>query len=167
MPESAISGEISDLMECRIMLVETVLKLKGASSAVVSPAATAAEAAQLLAQQHIQIVLVCDANRRIEGVVTDSDILRAVARCTSGKAACCLTVSELMTRDVVTCRRDDRLDDVVATMLKRQLRRIPVVERDGTVAGLFTLREALLRLYEEAKLDEAQLKEYFLGIGYH
>ncbi|HJS33044.1 MAG TPA: CBS domain-containing protein, partial [Alphaproteobacteria bacterium] len=88
-------------------------------------------------------------------------------RCASGKAACCLTVSDLMTRDVVTCRRDDHLEDVVATMLERQLRRIPVVERDRTVAGLFTLREALLRLYEEAKLDEAQLKEYFLGIGYH
>ena len=87
--------------------------------------------------------------------------------CTNKAAHGTFCWNELMTRDVVTCRRDDRLDDVVATMLKRQLRRIPVVERDGTVAGLFTLREALLRLYEEAKLDEAQLKEYFLGIGYH
>lgn len=149
------------------MLVETVLKLKGASSAVITSEATAAEAARLLAQPHIQIILVCGADRKIIGVVTDSDILRAVAQCTGSEAACCLKASDLMTRDVVTCRRDDRLDDVVTMMLKRQLRRIPVVESDGTVAGLITMREALLQLYEEAKLDEALLKEYFLGIGYH
>ena len=151
----------------RVMVVETVLRSGGSDAAVAKRDATAAEAARPLSQQHVQIVLVCKDDRKIAGVATDSDILRAVARCTGREAACCLRVSDLMTRDVVTCHRDDRLDDAVTMMLSRQLRRIPVVERDGAIAGLITMREALLHLYEEAKLDEALLKEYFLGIGYH
>jgi CBS domain-containing protein len=125
------------------------------------------DAAQLLCQQHVQIVVICGPDREIIGVVTDGDILRAVGHCSGEYGACRSDLVGLMTRDVVTCRREDPLDRVVSTMLQRGLRRIPVVESDGTLAGLITMREALLYLYEEAKLDGALLREYFLGIGYH
>lgn len=149
------------------MWVETVLKTRSHDVAVLPLTAKTAEAAQLLCQQHVQIVVVCEPDRRIVGVVTDSDILGSVGRCSADRNACRGEVAALMTRDVVTCRPDDRLERVVSTMLQRGLRRIPVVGNDGTLAGLITLREALLYLYEQAKLDGELLREYFLGIGYH
>ena len=149
------------------MLVDTVLKRRSYDVAVLPPTATTAEAAQLLCQQHIQIVVICGPGRQIIGVVTDSDILRAVGRCAGDSGACRRDLLGLMTRDVVTCRPGDTLDRVVSMMLQRGLRRIPVVGTDGALAGLITMREALLYLYEQAKLDGELLREYFLGIGYH
>lgn len=149
------------------MLVETVLRRRSQEVAVLPLTARAAEAAQLLCQQHIQIVIICGSGGQIIGVVTDSDILRAVGHCPGESGACRGDVASLMTRDVMTCRPGDRLDQLVLTMLQRGLRRIPVVEPDGRLVGLITMREALLYLYEEAKLDGELLREYFLGIGYH
>ncbi len=149
------------------MFVDAVLKAQGREVATLGPDADVAEAARILASQHFQIVIICDAKLHIIGVVTDSDILRAVGECGLSRPACDSTIRQLMTQDVVTCRRDDPLDYVVATMMTRGLRRIPVVERDGRVAGLITLRDALFHLYEEAKLDQALLRDYFLGLGYH
>jgi CBS domain-containing protein len=149
------------------MFVETVLRRRTHDVAVLPLTAKTAEAAQLLCQQHIQIVVICGPGGQIIGVVTDSDILRAVGHCPGDSGACRGDVADLMIRDVVTCSPGDSLDRVVSMMLKRGLRRVPVVEPDGRLAGLITMREALLYLYEEAKLDGELLREYFLGIGYH
>jgi CBS domain-containing protein len=149
------------------MFVQSVLKAWGRDIVTLTPTASVAEAAGLLSRQEVQIVMVCDDGRRILGVVTDSDILRRVGDCQGSRGACGAVVGDLMTRDVVKCRRSDTVESVIATMKARGLRRIPVVEADERAAGLITMRDALLYLYEEAKLDSAMLRDYFLGLGYH
>jgi CBS domain-containing protein len=149
------------------MFVQSVLKAWGRDIVTLKPTASVTEAAGLLSQQAVQIIMVCDENREILGVVTDSDVLRRVGNCDVSGRACHETVATLMTRDVVTCQGKDTLESVVSKMMARGLRRIPVVASNGEAVGLITLRDALLYLYEEAKLDSAMLKEYFLGLGYH
>jgi CBS domain-containing protein len=157
----------SDLAGWLAMRIDSLLKAMVRDVVVLPPAATVAEAARLLAQEHIQIVVICDERRKIVGVVTDSDILREVGRCGSPPGVCACAIEGLMTRDVVTCRRGDPVERVLSIMRERGLRRVPVVDDADALFGLVTMRDALLYLYEEAKLDSEALKEYFLGIGYH
>ena len=149
------------------MLVESVLKATGRRAAVLRPQASVAEAAELLMPGDVQIVVVCDAHAKIAGVVTDSDIVRDLARCRGTERVCAPNISALMSRNVVSCRPQDRVEQILSVMKARGLRRLPVVDEDGAVVGLMTMRDALLQLYEEAKLNETWLKEYFLGVGYH
>lgn len=149
------------------MIVEQVLATKKRTVPTLGPGAGVADAAQLLAREEVGIVVVCDDGRKVLGVVTDGDVLRATARCAGSRSACQGAVRELMSTAVVTCRRKQPVDQVLSLMTERGLRRIPVVADDGTLEGVVTMRDALSCLYDEAKTEERLLIEYFLGVGYH
>jgi len=149
------------------MFVQSVLKATGRKTATLRPEASVAEAAELLASRDVQIVMVCDEHGKIAGVVTDSDIVRDLARCRGTERVCAPNVASLMSRDVVSCRPQDPVEQVLSVMKARGLRRIPVVDDAGGLVGLITMRDGLLYLYEQAKLEENALRDYFLGVGYH
>ena len=81
---------------------------------------------------------------RIVGVVTDRDVCLAVAR----KAASQTPVREAMTADVAKCGVNDDIRDALAVMAKRQVRRLPVVDDRGGVAGLLSMDDIILRAEE-------------------
>lgn len=149
------------------MFIETILKATGSKAAILPPEASVAVAAELLAERDIQIIIVCGKGGKVLGVVTDSDILRDLARCRGTDRVCAPNIAAVMSQNVVSCRPDDPVEQVLAVMKQRGLRRIPVVAESGAVVGLITMRDALLHLYKAAKLDEEALKDYFLGVGYH
>lgn len=149
------------------MLVESVLKSTRRKAVILPPEASIAAAAELLADRDIQIIIICANGGRILGVVTDSDILRDLARCRGTDRVCAPNVAAVMSQNIVSCRPTDRVEQVLSTMKERGLRRVPVVAENGAVLGLITMRDALLHLYEAAKVDEESLKGSFLGIGYH
>ncbi len=71
---------------------------------------------------------------RLVGVLTDRDIvIRVVAE---GRDPLAYTVDTCMSQPVVTVRPDDALDDVVSTMERHQIRRVPVVDERGCCTGI-------------------------------
>ena len=71
------------------------------------------------------------------GMVTDRDLaLRVLAE---GRNPETTRVEEIMSTDVASCAPDDRIDDVLALMTSRQVRRIPVVAANGRLVGLITI----------------------------
>src|SRR5438270_7126636 len=90
------------------------------------PSDTVVRAAQLMAKHHVGAVPVVDDenNRALLGIVTDRDItLRVVAH---GHDAKNIKVTEVMTRDVVTCAPAQNVREAIDIMADRQLRRLPV-----------------------------------------
>jgi CBS domain-containing protein len=149
------------------MLVSTILRNQGAGGvATTGPNAKVAEVAALLAVQPIEMVVVCGPDRKILGVVTDSDVMRCVAGCGADAHACAVDVADVMTRRVVTCAPEDDLDRVRALMSDRGLRRIPVADGDGRFLGLVSMRGALQQQCEESEFEERMLEQYFFGLGY-
>lgn len=144
------------------MLVDTALQKKGTEAATMPPEATLAEAAAMLASRHVGVIVVCDAERKVVGVVTDSDIMRDVASCLGETCSCETSVGAVMTRDVVTCKPEDSLRDVWVTMNNRGLRRIPVVGGDGKLSGIINLRDIFRFLREERQLEAHEL-EFFIA----
>jgi CBS domain-containing protein len=96
--------------------------------------ATLDEVAKLMAHNDCGEIPVLDTADQPVGVITDRDIVcRVVAE---GKNPSAYTVEHYMTQPVVTVRADAPLEDVVATMEKHQIRRVPVVDERGCCAGI-------------------------------
>jgi CBS domain-containing protein len=92
------------------------------------------EVAKLMVQNDCGEIPIVDTGDRIIGVVTDRDIVcRLVAE---GKNPQGHTADSCMSRPVVTVEPDTPLDDVVATMERHQIRRVPVVSGDGSCTGI-------------------------------
>ena len=93
-------------------------------------------AARLLKRYNLGVLPVCDGAGRLRGVVTDRDI---VLRCVAAEGdPARLTVSEIMSRGVVTAGRSEDIDEISRRMAARQLRRIPVTE-EGRIVGMVSL----------------------------
>jgi CBS domain-containing protein len=94
------------------------------------------DAAKKMRELDIGIIPVVEAegNRRLRGVITDRDItIRVVAE---GKDAGTTTVGDVMTRDVMTCNKNDSLLDVMRVMESEQVRRVPITDREGRLVGI-------------------------------
>ena len=101
-----------------------------------SPETTLDQVAKMMIQNNCGEIPIVDVNDQVVGVVTDRDIVcRVVAE---GKNPIAHTAESCMSQPVVTVSPDDPLDEVVATMEKHQIRRVPVVDRRGWCAGIIS-----------------------------
>ena len=91
--------------------------------------ATVAEAAEKMAQNDYGAMPVCNAEGRLQGMVTDRDIVTKVIA--AGKDPRDCQVSELADQgEVVTIGADDSVEEALRTMKQHKVRRLPVI--DGT-----------------------------------
>ena len=102
---------------------------------------TAAAAARLLARHNVGVLPVCKGGR-LQGVVTDRDlVLRCVA---AGLSPDSTTVGQVMTRRVVSVSPQEDADVAAQKMAVEQVRRLPVVE-NGRLVGLVSLGDLAKR----------------------
>jgi CBS domain-containing protein len=101
-----------------------------------SPDTTLDQVAKLMLQNDCGEIPVVDKENRPVGVVTDRDIVcRSVAE---GQNPTAQTADSIMTRTVITVRPETSLDEVIATMERHQIRRVPVVDDGGFCAGIIS-----------------------------
>ena len=102
--------------------------------AVCTPNTTLDEVAKLMRQNDCGEIPVVDAAERPIGVVTDRDIVcRVVAE---GKNPMAYTVDRCMSQPVITVTVDTTVEEVINTMEKHRIRRVPVVDASGACAGI-------------------------------
>jgi signal-transduction protein with cAMP-binding, CBS, and nucleotidyltransferase domain len=112
-----------------------------------APTATVREVGVLMAQRHVGSVVIIDQVGEVAGIVTDRDIvLRGVAQGRSGD----IQVDTVMTRNVATIDPGADVADAAATMMKRRVRRIPVVDRLGHAHGVVTLDDLVRGMGRQA-----------------
>ena len=100
------------------------------------PRTTLDQVARLMVQHDCGEIPVVDSVEHVVGVVTDRDIVcRVVAE---GKNPSGHTAESCMTTDVVTVRADASLDEVISTMEKHQIRRVPVVDERDCCVGIIS-----------------------------
>jgi CBS domain-containing protein len=92
-------------------------------------------------------------NGRLVGLVTDRDIVvRALAE---GRDARATRAEEIMTAEVHTAHPNDRVIDAVRKMGDKQVRRIPIVDRDGILRGIISMADVALETDDDRELAEA------------
>jgi len=132
------------------------MKIQDAMSrnpATVTPDAPASEAARIMKDEDVGVVPVIESNesRTLVGVVTDRDLaVRLVAEGRDGQS---------LVRDVMsggqmhTCGPDDDLDDVMDTMAREQVRRIPIVDERGALVGIVSQADIVRKASDDAKAE--------------
>lgn len=139
------------------MLVRTILKAKGSNVFSVLPTITVLEVTRELKAKRIGAVLVCDEQRRIVGVLSERDIVRALAE--GGPSILDQPATSIMTREVVCCRPDDSIDSVRTLMTERRIRHVPVMQ-DGELRGLVSIGDVVKHLIAETEMEAEALKQY-------
>ncbi len=129
-------------------MAETVARLMTPKVETVRPDSTVKEAAVKMEVLDIGPLPVCDGERLV-GIVTDRDITtRAVA---SGKDPNTTPVRSVMTTELVYCYEDQDVDEVSRLMKERQIRRIPVLDRDDKLVGILALGDLAVDEKDTAK----------------
>lgn len=141
------------------MHVQAILGNKGSDIVSIEPQATISDACRLLAEHRIGAVLILD-GERAAGVFSERDVVRAVAQ--HGDRALQIPLSEVMSRNVLTCRPEDSIDDVMAVMTARRVRHLPVLA-DGKLAGIVSIGDVVKHRLDEAALEVDSLREYVLA----
>lgn len=142
------------------MHVQAILADKGPDIVCMQPEATILDACRKLAEHRIGAVLVRDASGTIAGVFSERDVARAVAE--RGAGAMGIALSEVMTRNVLTCKPDDSIDDVMAVMTARRVRHLPVLD-GGRLIGIISIGDVVKHRLDEAALEVDSLREYVLA----
>jgi CBS domain-containing protein len=119
----------------------------------VAPDASLRDVAEIMKSENCGIVPVVDEERRLRGVVTDRDIvIRSIAE---GKGAGDLRVRDVMTADVEAVTGEEELTAVVALMGERQVRRVPVVDRNDRLLGIISMADVANRADYDEELQAA------------
>lgn len=139
------------------MNVATILKHKGAGTVQVPPQTTLQEAARVLAEKRIGAALVMGPGDALMGIVSERDIVRAVAR----HGAACLTkpISSVMTSAVKTCRPADTVDQLMMQMTEGRFRHVPVMD-GGRLAGIVSIGDVVKLKIAETELEVSAIREY-------
>lgn len=104
---------------------------------ILSPASSIREAARVIQSQEIKFVLVCDADGRLLGTVTDGDIRRSVLAGLGSEAP----VEQIMNRTPRVTRQHDSRVQIREQMRHAVIRHLPEVDNDGRVVDIFSLED--------------------------
>jgi CBS domain-containing protein len=142
------------------MTISRILASKGSDIITIEPGATLAAAARLLAEKRIGAVLILGADRRIVGILSERDIVRAIAA--HGAAALDAVVSTVMTREVVTCREAETVSSIMDRMTAGKFRHVPVVDQERVI-GMISIGDVVKYRVHEMEHDAARMREYILS----
>ncbi len=146
------------------MFVERLLPEARIRLVTIADDAPLIQAASLL-RPGTDLVVVNGSTGILAGVITKTDVVSQISRCQG--ASCTTAASLVMTRDVVHCQTSEELHDVWARMKGKGLKNIPVVDRDLRPQGVLNARDMLQVLLKESENEEAIMRDYLMGIGYH
>ena len=139
------------------MTVRTILSQKGKDCVTIAPEATLADAARLLSEKRIGALVVTGTGQRVAGILSERDIVRALAK--HGAGALAQTVVSTMTREVVTCTADESIPSLMQRMTAGRFRHVPVVEH-GQLAGIVSIGDVVKHRIAEVERESQALKEY-------
>jgi CBS domain-containing protein len=107
-----------------------------------APTAAVLQAAEKMKSLDVGAIPVCDGTR-LQGMITDRDIvLRIVAEKRNPET---VNVQEAMTPDVLYCYDDQPIEDAARLMEQKQVRRVPVVNRQKQLVGIVSLGDVAVK----------------------
>jgi len=142
------------------MWVGAILKAKGSRVVGTTPDTSIAEVSRLLSAERIGAVLVRDENGAIEGILSERDIVRTLAR--EGAATLDLPAKQLMTRAVVTCSPEDTVAQVMEMMTHHRIRHLPVLQQ-GRLVGMVSIGDVVKARIGEQEEEVEGLRAFVAG----
>jgi CBS domain-containing protein len=142
------------------MKVAGILEAKGHDVVITLPTTTVVRLAERLRADRIGALVVTNDGRRVDGVVTEREIVDAIAR--RGADALRLHASDVMNRSPHRCSAEDRVRDVMVTMTNARVRHVLVMEH-GELRGIVSIGDVVKHVLDEALLEVNVLRDAYLG----
>jgi len=133
-----------------------ILEMSDKDGASVAVDATAEQAIRTMLDRRVGAVAVVDENNKIAGIFTERDVLRRLS--ISGRQPGQTPVREVMTTPVEMATLDTTPGEALATMVERHYRHLPIVDDDGKLLGMLSIRNVLQARIDTLtrQLDEAR-----------
>jgi CBS domain-containing protein len=139
------------------MNAATILKFKGSGVVTTNANKSLLNIAKMLAEHGIGCIVIVGDDDKIEGIVSERDLMRAIGR--GGSEVLKEPVSDFMTKIVVTAREADTTNRLMSEMTMRRFRHMPVVERDRLI-GVISIGDLVKTQIAEIKMEAAATREY-------
>lgn len=143
------------------MLVHQILAEKPSDKVLtIAEDATIGEAAAILSERRIGCLVVSPDGERVNGIISERDIVREVGR----RGSPCLSevIATVMTREITTCRRDDTSDRLMELMTEGRFRHLPVVE-DGRLVGLVSIGDVVKARISQLAMEHSAMQGMIMG----
>ena len=123
----------------------------------INPTASLANAAKTLSKRGIGALIITGADRQVDGILSERDIVRALAE--RGSSALEEPVGQVMTRKVMTCSERDTVCEIMERMTAGKFRHVPVVEQ-GRLAGIISIGDVVKARLGELVQEQDALRDY-------
>jgi CBS domain-containing protein len=139
------------------VLVSKLLDGKGSFVATIGRSSSVAEAVAELRQKGIGALVVSPDGRRIDGIVSERDIVRNLDD--RDESVLDQSVESIMSASVFTCTPEDEVMSLMTTMTENRIRHVPVVT-DGFLCGLVSIGDVVKSRIGELEKDRNELVDY-------
>ena len=139
------------------MTVETILATKGTDVTTIEPTATLEYGIGLLAERVIGALVVLGADHRVIGLLSERDIVRALAK--RGASVLTEPLARVMTCTKSTCTLSEPVDSIMEQMTAGESRHVPVVENERLV-GIVSIGDVVKHRLTEMERESEALHEY-------
>ena len=139
-----------------------LLRIARTPLVTVRPETTVMQAVRVMDQQSIGAVAVMDGNDLV-GIFSERDLmLRVISERKDPEQT---LVQNVMTSPVETIHRDCPCDEALKLMLDKHIRHLPVIDRNGRLAGMISMRSLLHNKIEDLTGQLDSLEAYFTADG--
>jgi len=139
------------------MNVAQILAVKGRDVVITQPHRTLAEACHILNEKAIGAIIVVGAQNDVLGILSERDIVRAVAR--SGADVLNHPVSRYMTHKVMTADLDATIDDLMDQMTQGRFRHLPIVHQQKLV-GIVSIGDVVKHRVAQIETEHRAMRDY-------
>lgn len=143
------------------MFLRDILDEKGSTVHTIAPDASLEDLVRRLVEYNIGAMVVSrrdDAgNEQLVGIITERDLLHY---CGAHRfASLSVSVSEVMTANLITGSPDDRIADVMGLMTRKRIRHLPIVS-EGHLVGIISVGDIVKSEYNRLAMENRFMKEY-------
>ncbi|MDP8936381.1 MAG: CBS domain-containing protein [Actinomycetota bacterium] len=143
------------------MEVASILSAKGRQVETIGPDADVRLVLHKLATLGIGSVVVSTDGRRVEGMVSERDVVVGLNR--HGQQFLELRARDVMSRKVPTCAATDTLAQVMALMTRTRRRHLPVVDAEGFLCGIVSIGDVVKHRLGEIELERDVLRDAYVA----
>ena len=140
-----------------------VLELCDREPATVTLLASVADAVRTMLDHRVGAIAILDDQSRVAGIFSERDLMRKLAL--TGRDLEKIPVREVMTTPVELATGETGPGEALVTMVDRHFRHLPIVDNDGRLLGMLSIRDVLQWRIDDLSRELDSLEQYVLNDG--
>ena len=139
------------------MTVRAILSTKGKDVTTTEPTTSLQSAIGILAERGIGALVVLGADHRVIGILSERDVVRALAE--RGAGVLTEPLALVMTRKVSTCTQSETVSSIMEQITAGKFRHVPVVEQERLI-GIVSIGDVVKHRLTEMEREFEALHDY-------